>query len=267
MACSAWKTTNCLKCGISVLASCIVPSAIADDDLVTLDIGGYRLNARNDISVSGPTRRGTDFRIEREGTPDNDTILRLDGTYRFAENHRIRFMYLNSTREGSAVSDREIGFRDRVIPAGTSITSGFKLRELELDYMYSFWKSETAEAALSVGLHSTSMEASVSAPPLNISRSASASGPLPMIGIAGTTRIAEKWEALGHVYGMSAKVGDFEGSALAYRVGGRYYFNPNVALGFAWAGINYDFDVNKSSWLGKLDASNKGGEVFLTVRF
>src|SRR3954466_8509851 len=87
---------------MSIWASCIAP-CVAADDLVTLDIGGYRFNARNDISVGGPTRAGTSFRAEREGAPDNDTVPRLDGTFRFSERHRIRFMYLNSTRDGSAV--------------------------------------------------------------------------------------------------------------------------------------------------------------------
>src|SRR4051812_16532671 len=50
---------------ISIVATCAAPSASAADDIVTLDIGGYRFNARNDISVGGPTSRGTSFRIER----------------------------------------------------------------------------------------------------------------------------------------------------------------------------------------------------------
>ena len=251
----------------TLLASSMSIPAMAADDFITLDIGGYRFNARNDISVSGPSNRGTDFSIERQGAPDNDTVLRLDGTIRPFARHRLRFMYLNSKREGSATTDREITFRDSVIPADTAVTGGFNMRHFELDYMYSFWKTEATELALSLGIHSTRMEATLSAPPLNISRTASANGPLPMIGIAATTRIAKNWELLGHVYGMSAEVGDFSGSAIAYRLGARYFFTPNIGVGIAYAGINYDFDVAKSDWLGQLDASNKGGEVFLTARF
>jgi hypothetical protein len=255
----------CLQAMV-IFASCITP-CIAADDFITLDIGGYRFKTRNDISVSGPTRSGTDFRAERAGTPDNDTVARLDGTIRPFERHRIRFMYLDSTREGSASSDRDIAFRNSVIPAGATVNSAFKMRHVELDYLYSFWKSETTEAAFSVGAHWTRLELSLNSPTFNIAEAATAEGPLPMIGIAATTRLGQKWELLGHVYGMSAKIGDFEGDALAYRVGGRYFFTPNIGLGLVWAGINYNFDVNKSSWLGQLDASNRGAEIFLTVRF
>lgn len=266
MVCSARNTGGYCLQAMLIFASGIAP-CVAADDFMTLDLGGYRLNARNDISLSGPTRRGTEFRAERAGTPDNDTVGRLDGTLRPFERHRIRFMYLNSNREGSTATDRDIDFRDNVIPAGSTVSSGFKLRHIELDYMYSFFKSEATEVALSLGAHWTRMELSLNAPALNFSGVAIASGPLPMIGIAGTTRLGQKWELLGHVYGMSAKAGDFDGSALAYRVGGRYYFTPNVGLGLAFAGINYNFDVNKTSWLGQLDASNRGAEIFLTVRF
>lgn len=257
---------RCCLQAMLVVASCIAP-CVAADDFVTLDIGGYRFDARNDISVSGPTRRGSDFRVERAGTPDNDTVARLDGTIRPFERHRIRFMYLNSTRDGSASTDREIAFRDNVIPAGTTVNSAFDMRHIELDYMYSFWKSETTEVAFSVGAHWTRLELSLDAPAFDVAEAAAAEGPLPMIGIAATTRLGQKWELMGHVYGMSAKAGDFDGDALAYRVGARYFFTPNIGLGLAWAGIKYNFDVDKSSWLGELDASTRGAEVFLTVRF
>lgn len=256
-----------LRGTISILAFSTSLGASAADDFLTLDIGGYRFNARNDISVSGPTRSGTNFRIEREGTPDDDTVLRLDGTVRIFPRHRLRFMYLDSTREGTAATDRNISFQDIDIPAGANINSRFSLREVELDYLYSFWKSEATEVALSLGVHSTRMEASLNAPSLNVSSTSSASGPLPMIGIAATHRIGQKWELLGHVYGMSAKVKDFDGNSLAYRAGARYFFTPNVGLGIAFAGIRYNFDVSKTSWLGELDASNNGGEVFFSVRF
>jgi hypothetical protein len=147
------------------------------------------------------------------------------------------------------------------------VTTGFETRQAEFDYMYSFYKTPTSELALSLGVHATRLELSLNSPSLNVSRVASASGPLPMIGVAGTTRLGQNWELLGHVYGMKAKVGDYDGSAIAYRVGARYFFTPNFGVGAAWAGINYNLDVTRSSWLGSLDASNQGGEVFLTMRF
>lgn len=245
----------------------VAPYAYAVDDLVTIDIGGYRFNANTDIAVSGPTLRGTSFRAERAGAPDNDTVGRLEATFRPFERHRIRFMYFNSNREGSGTFDREISFNDRTIPAGSTASLGFGLRRVEMDYLYSFWKSESTEVALSLGVHSTRMKFELNVPPLNISRETSANGPLPMIGIAGTTRPTQNLELLGHVYGMSAKVEDVEGSAVGYRIGARYFVTRNLALGAAWTGIKYNFDLVRPSWLGELEATNNGGELFLTLRF
>lgn len=252
---------------IALLASCIASQAFAANDFVTFDIGSYRINARNNISASGPARRGNSFRIEDQGTPDNDTVLRLEGSIRPFARHRIRFAYFQSTRKGGTSSNLEISFLGTVIPLGTVVNSGLAIRQTELDYLYSFWQSETTEVALSLGAHMTDLKASLSAPSLRISREASASGPLPMIGIAGTTRIGRNWELLGHVYGMSAEVGDSSGEAIAYRVGGRYFFTPHLGIGVAWSGIRYNFDLNRTRWIGELDASNHGGEVFLTMRF
>lgn len=258
---AAWAT------GIAISMAALPTAVLAADDVFTIDVGGYRFNARNDVRVDGLTRRGTDFRFERVGTPENDTVLRLDGTIRPFERHRIRFMYLDSTRSGSTTIDRDIAFRDSFVPAGSSVSSRFSARQIELDYMYSFWKTETTEVALSLGVHSTEMKARIDSPAVNVAAEASATGPLPMIGIAATTKLGQKWELLGHIYGMAAQVGGLEGSALAYRVGGRYFITPNIGIGLAWAGIRYDFDVNKTRWNGQLDATNNGGELFLTLRF
>jgi hypothetical protein len=257
--------SHCLQAMV-IFTSCVTP-CIAADDFITLDVGGYRFNASNDISVGGATRGGTTFGVERAGTPNNDTVARLDGTIRPFERHRFRLMYLNSKREGSASTNRDIEFRNSVIPAGATVSTGLEMRQVELDYLYSFWKSETTEVAFSVGAHWTRLEVSLNAPVFRVAEVATAEGPLPMIGIAATTRIGQKWELLGHVYGMAAQVGDFDGESLAYRVGARYFFTPNVGLGLAWAGIKYNLDVNKSSWVGQLDASNRGAEIFLTARF
>jgi hypothetical protein len=243
------------------------PYAYAVDDLVTIDIGGYRFNANTDIAVSGPNLRGTSFRAERAGTPENDTVGRLDATFRPFERHRIRLVYFNSSREGSRTLDRDISFFDRTIPAGATASLEFRQRRVELDYLYSFWKSDSTEAALSLGVHSTRLGLQLNVPQRNFSREASANGPLPMIGLAGTTRPTQNLELLGDVYGMSAKVGDFDGSAVGYRIGARYFVTRHFALGAAWTGIKYNFDLTRPSWQGQLDATNNGGELFVTVRF
>jgi hypothetical protein len=242
-------------------------SALARDDFITLDLGGYLFHSRNDISVGGLTGRGSDFRLERQGAPGNDTVLRLDGTIRPFERHRIRFMWLDSSRSGSGQTDRTISFRDATYALGTRVNTSFQLQQAELDYMYSFWKSDTTEVALSLGVHAAKMDARLTAPAISLDREASATGPLPMVGVAVNYKPHEKWELLGHVYGMSARVNDFGGTAVAYRVGARYFFTPNIGVGVAWAGINYNFDLAKTSWQGALDASHSGGQAFLTFRY
>jgi hypothetical protein len=243
------------------------PAALAKDDFVTLDLGAYLFKSRDNISVGGPSLRGTEFRFEREGTPDNDTVLRLDGTIRPFERHRLRFMWLDSTRQGDALTDRSINFRDVTYNLGTRVNSSFRLQQTELDYMYSFMKTDELELALSVGLHATKMVARMTAPAINLEREAQANGPLPMVGLAVNYKPHEKWELLGHVYGMSAKIKDYNGTALAYRLGARYFFTDHIGVGLAWAGIKYNLDFTRPSWLGSLDASHSGGQLFLTFRY
>lgn len=242
-------------------------AAQAKDDLITLDLGAYLFRSRDNINVGGPTIRGTQFRLEREGTPDNDTVLRVDGTIRPFERHRIRFMFMDSTREGDGLIDRNISFRDVTYNIGSRVNSSFRLTETELDYLYSFWKTDDWEWAVSLGVHLAQMKATLTAPQLNLSQTADLNGPVPMIGLAGNWTPNEKWEVFGHVYGMSASVRDYSGTAVAYRVGGRYYFTDHLGVGLAWAGIRYNLDVNRTAWLGSLDASHAGGQLFLTFRY
>jgi hypothetical protein len=242
-------------------------SAHAKDDFITLDVGAYNFRSRDNIAVGGATGRGTEFQLERENSPSNDTVLRVDGTIRPFERHRIRFMWLDSSREGEGVIDRSISFRDASYTLGSRVSTSFRLQQTELDYMYSFWKTDEIEAALTLGIHASHMELRLSAPSLSLSREASVNGPLPMVGVALNWQPHEKWELFGHLYGMSATIGDYSGHAVGYRLGGRYYITSNIGLGLAYAGINYKFDVDRSSWLGTLDASHRGGQAFLSFRY
>ncbi len=250
----------------AALALC-PPAALAKDEIIQLDLGAYTFHAKDNISVGGPTIAGTKFGIEREGTPDNDTVFRVDGTIRPFERHRLRFMYLDSTREGSGLIDRTISFRDATYNLGSRVNSSFRLQETELDYMYSFWKSDELEWAATLGVHLAKIVATLNAPSLSLSQQAEANGPVPMIGLAVNWTPHEKWELFGHVSGMSASIKDYSGTAVAYRVGARYFFTDNIGVGLAWAGVRYNLDVNRSAWLGTLDASHNGGQAFLSFRY
>jgi hypothetical protein len=256
-----------LGAATAVMAFGVTPYASAGDETFKLDIGGYRFGASNDISVGGPGTTGTEYRAEREGTPENDTVLRLEGSYRFFDRHRIRLMYLQSDREGSALSDHDITFRDTTVPLGTRVETGVKLKQAELNYLYSFWKNDDTEVAFLFGIHATKVETFLNAPSLNITKSAAVTGPLPMIGLSATKRLADKWELQGDVYGMKAKVNDVDGNSIAYRFAARYFFTPTFGAGVAWSGIRTRVNLTKSDWEGNLRTGNSGGELFLTVRF
>lgn len=151
------------------LALCVATDVFAADDRVTLDVGLHRFQSYTDVSVAGATGRGTGFELERLGTPSNKTVVRIEGTIRPFERHRFRLIYLETDREATATSDRDLGFGNLFVPIGSSATARFKVRSIAGDYLYSLWKTDDSEVAASLGIHQTRFAASLHSSAMGIS--------------------------------------------------------------------------------------------------
>jgi hypothetical protein len=171
----------------------------------------YSTTIRVDSETLG---RGTQLNFESHtGLEESINVARLDGGYRFTDRHSMAFSYFDIDRTGSRTIDLDIKWADLIFPDGIKVESRFRERILKLSYAYTFLIRPKGVMAVSAGLHTMRFDAGLQA--LDLSRrerSATADAPLPVFGIRGQYRFADKWRFVGQMEWFDVKTGDFSGT-------------------------------------------------------
>jgi len=192
------------------------PASELLDEKFYFRVGGqaftqYSTTLRVDSETLG---RGTEFTLERHtGLEESINVARLDGGYRFTDRHSMAFSYFDIDRTGSRTIDLDIKWADLIFPDGITVESRFRERILKLSYAYTFLIRPRGVMAVSAGLHTMRFDAGLQALELSTrERSTTADAPLPVFGIRGQYRFADKWRFVGQMEWFDVKTGDFSGT-------------------------------------------------------
>lgn len=136
------------------------PAAAADDtrnraisDRFTIMLGTYVTAFETTASVGNGGILGTTINIEDDlGIDDDDSLLRIDGLYRFNPRHAIGFGYWNLDRDGKQFIDVEIDFGGDIFQTTGVIESVFDITWVQFSWRYSFLRNDRGEAGFLVGL-------------------------------------------------------------------------------------------------------------------
>ena len=198
------------------LAVSQTPESELLDGKFSFRVGGqafthYSTTLRVDSARLG---RGTQIEFERHtGLEENVSIARLDGGYRFTDRHSMALSYYDIDRTGSRTINLDIKWAEEIFPDGIKVESRFRERILKLSYAYTFLIRPKGVMAASAGLHTMRFDAGLQALDLSrTERSTTADAPLPVFGIRGQYRFAEKWRFVGQMEWFDVKTGDFDGT-------------------------------------------------------
>jgi hypothetical protein len=261
---AAWACVAVLLASAPVAVADGVPDVLNDSWQFAL--GSFSFNSDTDVQLNGDTQVGTNVNWENTFGDDDLTRVRLDGHWRFAERHKVRFMWFNSSRSESATLERDVEWGGVTFPVDTRIKGEFNFDIYELVYEYSFLRRETYELNASIGLHYTDVSwtlaarASSSGGTLenDIKEEASVGAPLPVIGLRGLWQLPyDLWvDAQAQFFALS--IDEYDGNLQDYKV--MLTWQPRKWLGF---GIGYnqfsvDVDVDADNFDGSLDWTYKG---------
>ena len=121
------------------------------------------------LSITSPYILGINLDVQNDlNMQDPGEVARIDGYYRFKENHALGFSYYQLNSSGSTKIGREITLPDPddpqgeiIIPVGADVESYLDTEILKLNYIWSFYRSDQAGMALNLGLHITRLEAAI----------------------------------------------------------------------------------------------------------
>jgi len=276
-----WFRSARVALGCAAILSTSMPVAAADespdllDDSWQLQLGSYSFNSDTEVQLNGDTQVGTAVDWETTFGDDDLMRLRIDGQWRFAERHKARFMWFNSSRTESTTLDRDIEWGGETFPADARVSGEFNFDIYELAYEYSFLRRDTYELNGSIGLHYTDLSWSLAARAsssggalqADVKEEASVGAPLPVIGVRGLWQLPHQFWIDAHAQFFALSIDEYDGNLQDYKV--TVLWQPRQWLGF---GLGYnqfsvDVDVDADKFNGSLDWTYKGPMLTYSVVF
>jgi hypothetical protein len=270
----AGPVAACLCLVASLPAQAAGPDAFANPFHLTL--GTFLVNSDTEVQVDGKLNTGTPVDWEKTfGDEGDQTRVRLDGSWRFAERHRVRAMIFNTSRSDSREFEQDIEWDDEVFPVGARIKGEIDFAVYQVAYEYLFLRRESWELGASIGVHYTTFDAKLSATVETPggtgsgTRSADADldAPLPVIGLHGTWGLGyDLWlDATAQFFSLS--IDEYSGNLQDYRVGLTWQPRSWVGVGIGYNVFKVDVDVDTSGFKGALDWKYDGPMIFYSVMF
>jgi hypothetical protein len=240
-----------------------------------LSLGTYILGTDTEVRLDGAEDTGTP--VDWEGVFGKGDVnrFRFDGTWRFADRHKLRALWFNYSRTRSGRADRVIEWGDVDFPIATELRGESRFSIFELAYEYAFMRRENFELTGTAGLHYTTLEleisGSIESPGGGGSFEASDTGrvevPLPVFGLRGLWHVGgDFWvDASAQYFALSYE--NYDGSIVDLRAGVLWQPKDWVGIGLGYDLFNVNVEVENARWRGEVDWTYDGPQIFYSVSF
>jgi hypothetical protein len=272
----AERTTIVLAIIIVVMTMC--PAAWAAEELLPdgfmLRFGGYHARNANTLvrlDLNGaPVGVYIDFN-ETLGGEKSTTVGRLDGLYRFNDNHALGFSWYALNFTGSRVLSENIDWGDVTYLAGYQLDSEIKFDVYKLTYQYSLFHNEKAELGASFGLHIMRAFAGMSGTSQSgviTSESEAVTAPLPVFGLFADYNFTPRFSFFYNYQWFFINYQDkIKGGLQDFLIGLEYRLFRNVALGLAYNRFALNLDAKGDAMRLYLNTNWNGGLLYGAVYF
>ena len=188
---------------------------------------------------------GTEVDVESErGLDTSDSVFRLDGYYRFNQNHRIDFSWFDLSRTGSNKIERDINWKDTLFNVDTVVDSNFDLSIYKVAYTWSFMRRDKGFLGLTAGLYVADIATSLAAPEVGTSEGGGFTAPLPVVGLRGEYHFSDNWSFRTSAEIFAFEYDDFDGSLYDFYVGVDYQLFDRVAIGVGLNSVRMNLGVD-----------------------
>lgn len=245
------------------------------DDRFTISLGTFLLGTDTTLSLNGTAGTvGGEVNLEQDLGLRSSDRFRVDANWRISGRHHLRAMYFDYGNSRSKTLERELEIGDTTYPVNVTVEAGLSTTIYELAYEYAFLEREKWELLGSVGAHVArfsfriSGNGNVGGQPVNArTEAASATAPLPVVGLRYIWRFAPKWylEAQGQYFTVS--IDDVDGEIIDLRAGVNWMITDHFGIGAGWNRFSTDVDVSKARFNGSLDWRYSGAQIYLTASF
>jgi len=247
------------------------------DDKVWVQGAAYRaeIDSTARIDSIGAATLGTDIDMEADlGLEDNQTLPSFSAGWRITPRLILGGDYYSLDRTATISIGREIGFDNARFPIGASVTSALNSDIYRLTLSYAFIRNSRFEAGGALGLHATDFEISLEgqasvggATVAATRRTREFLAPLPTIGAFANWQVGDRVTVNGRVDYLSLAYGDYDGGVTNVQVGAAYRFSRHFGIGAMYRHVDYNVDVEKTAWTGRLAYRFSGPVLYAELAF
>jgi len=246
-------------------------------DKFRLSFGGYAL-ARFDsnISMTEPNL-GAGISISPQDTLGLDienTVLRLEGYYRFKPQHALTYSWYSISSEGTKTLDESFEWVDEdgnsiTIPAKAQIVSNLDYDIFKVGYLWSFHHTDKVEIGVGAGLHITrlSLGLDVTDPPGIGTEDVDTTVPLPVFSVLLKYNITPKWSWYLKSEAFALKFDKWAGSYRDSTLGIEYRGWKHVALGAGISANALELEEDDPKYDLKFNNTIGGGLIYVATYF
>ncbi len=244
-----------------------------------LSAGGYSV-FRADTTLSLVERNvgaGAAIRpADTLGLDLEETVLRLEGHYRFTPRSQIVASWFQVESDASKVLQKDIDWVDQsgnttTVAAGSTVSSSLGYEIMKASYFYSFYHNDKVELMAGGGLHvsrfdidldvKTDPSGTVSA---QETRDAAHTVPLPTVGFGLNYRVNPKLYWFLKAEGFYLEYDDWKGLFSEMQVGMEYNVWRNLGVGVGLATSNLNVTETAPQYTFRYDNRLSGANLFLS---
>jgi len=238
-------------------------------------LGTYIVDTDTEVTLNGSTNQGSSVDWENTFGSGDVTRFRFDGQWRFADRHKARFMWFDSSRDNTRTLEEDIDWGDETFPVNVRTRAEFSFSVYELAYEYAFLRRENYEVSGSFGLHYTELDLELSAKAessggvleRDIKESGSVGAPLPVIGLRGLWALPYDFWIDAQAQYFALSIDEYDGSLTDLRLMVSWQPKTWLGIGIGYNQFTVDVDVEKNSFDGSLDWTYEGPMLFLSGSF
>jgi hypothetical protein len=253
------------------------PAVLAEDapnlltDTWQASIGTFGISSEPSVELRGESGGGSKVDFNEAIGGGDAYRFRLDGQWRWADRHKVRFSAFDLSRSKTRTIDEEIEWGDQVYPVNAKVDFEHDFYVIEAVYDYSFLRRENYEIAASAGLHWTGFSASLKVKATDTTaqrkEDASVDMPLPVFGLRGVWSLTHNFwlEAAAQYFALS--IDEYDGNLQDYRIFVTWQPHKWVGFGLGYNAFKVDVDVDADNFNGSLDWNYDGPMAFYNVSF
>jgi hypothetical protein len=240
------------------------------DSRIHLTFGWFLPTIKSSGQINTPTGGiGATINLETAfKLPNNRSLLRLQGLYRFNNASSVDVYFYELNRSGSSKSLDSLVFGELIIRVGAELESYFNMSLFGGRYHYSIVNNDDFESGFSAGISFLDLNMGVSARILNSNAEESYKDLLflPVFGFFNRVNFWNDFTLRNHIDLFALDIGRYAGILFDFAISLEYSIQKNISIGSAYDAFTLDVDFNTGK-TGRIQYGHRGFIFFATVMF